>query len=934
MSEDSTPADAAAPAPADGSTARDPPRDVSRWRVGEIELNEALLELRLRGERVSIERKPLELLMWLLRHPDEVVTKDDLFDALWTGRVVTESVLTKCVAKLRHAIGDDTQTVLKTVHGFGYRLVAPVERLALNIEPPAASALVAGTSPPQRPNWQLASRYGGSRGENWLAVHAKSGEKRVFKFALDAAGLSQLKREITLNRLLRDTLGPREDLVRVLDWNLAEEPCFLELEHCAQGSLIDWLDAQGGAAAVPLALRLELVAQTADALAAAHSAGVLHKDVKPGNVMMALDATGAPRVRLGDFGSGRVLDTERLQALQITRMGLTQTLADEGSTSGTWAYLAPEVVAGQPPTVRSDIFALGVLLYQLAVGDLRRPLALGWERDIDDPLLREDVAICCDQDAARRLGDAAELARRLRGLPARRAERAAQAQAAAEAAAAQQALARARTRRRWLTSVAMAATAGLAVTLALLWQVREARLAAESSARTALARAQTLQAVNQFLTQDLIEAADPLRTGQREQTVRAALQAAEGSVATRFAGQPLQEAAIQRALGNAYFGLSEFAASRRALERSRSLLAAQAADPDSRVQVALELVTVLGSLDDLPAQRSTLDEAQRLAADPQVAEGTRLRLQMAEASQLNRHGRYADAVAAYAALRAPALRVWGDRDETYAELVALMAEARINLGVNDDALALAREAVELKRRVHGDAHVRTLEQVRQLAATLRGQERFGEATALLDEASALAQAGLGAQHDVSLRIETERALVELDSKQYAAAERRFRAALAVREQVYGPQHRDTRTTMNNLAFTLGELGRPAESLALFHKVYEAHVQTYGKGHARTLTALQNIARTHMDMRQWQAAAAVQVELLAYAEAAIPTHWHHGLMRMTAGQTQKQLGNEAAARQHFEQSVRLLEASLGEAHPRTQRARQLLAEIGTGASLAR
>jgi non-specific serine/threonine protein kinase len=916
-----------APRPDDAAS----PRDVSRWRVGEIELDESTLELRLRGVVVAIERKPLELLMWLLRHPGEVITKNELFDALWAGRVVTESVLTKCVAKLRQAIGDDAQAVLKTVHGFGYRLVAPVQRLAVGFEPapPGGTELKPGDSPPHRPQWHLQRRFEGSRGENWLVAHAKSGEQRVFKFARDPAGLTQLKREITVHRLLRDTLGAREDLVRVLDWNLDEAPYFIELEHCAQGSLADWLAAQGDATAVPLATRLGLVAQAAEALAGAHSAGVLHKDVKPGNLLIELDAAGAPRVRLGDFGSGRMLDAERLQALQITHMGFTQSLADDGSTSGTWAYLAPELVAGQPPTVRSDMFALGVLLYQLAVGDLRRPLAPGWERQLDDELLREDVAACCDQDPAQRLGDAAELARRLRTLPARRVQREAQAHAAAQALATQQALARVRQRRSWLTGVAAVALLGLAVALALLWEVREARQLAEAAARDATARARTMEAVNTFLTKDLIEAADPLRTGRRDQTLSGALQVSEAAIATRLAGQPLQEAAVQRALGKAYHGLSDFAAARRALERSLALQARHGGDADSRVQTGLDLLTVLGSLEDAPAQRATLDEAQRLASGGDVSPRLRLQLQIAEAWQLNRHGRFAEAVAAYAALRGPALQVFGQRDEDHAEFMSLMAEARINLGVDAETIALAREAMELKQRVHGDTHPRALEAQRQLAATLRGTERVDEAAALLDEASARAQAALGPEHDVSLRIETERALLELDRKRFAEAERRFRAALAIRERAYGLQHRDTRTTLNNLAFTLGEQGRWAESLELFRKVYAANVQVHGLGHPRTLTALQNIARTHMDMKQWRAAAQVQKELLAYAESAMPTHWHRGLMLLSAGQTQQQLGNTQAARQHLELSLQVFQASRGEGHPQTQRARQLLAELQPG-----
>jgi tetratricopeptide (TPR) repeat protein len=263
-----------------------------------------------------------------------------------------------------------------------------------------------------------------------------------------------------------------------------------------------------------------------------------------------------------------------------------------------------------------------------------------------------------------------------------------------------------------------------------------------------------------------------------------------------------------------------------------------------------------------------------------------------------------------------------------------MAEARINLGVDAEAIALAHEAVELKRQAHGAAHPRTLEEQRQLAASLRSSERFDEARALLDDASPRAQAGLGPEHDVSLRIETERALLDLDQGRLAEAERGFRAALAIRLRVHGNQNPDTRTTLGNLAYTLGEQGRLAESLELFREVYAANVQVHGEGHPRTLTALQNIARTHMDMKQWRAAADVQRTLLAYAEAAIPTHWHRGLMLMSAGQTQQQLGNGEAARRHLEQSLAVFRAARGETHPQTERVRQLLATLPTDTVLAR
>ncbi len=183
-------------------------RDLARWKFGDLELDEASLELRRAGQPVAIERKPLELLMLLLRHPGEVLTKDELLGAVWSSRVLSESVLTKCVAKLRQALGDEEQLLLKTVHGYGYRLMAGVTRL--NLPMAAVSAAVSG-----------------------LAEHRKTRERRVFKFASGADGLRQLQREITIFRLLLDTHGPREDLLRVLDWNLDESPFFIETEFCA-----------------------------------------------------------------------------------------------------------------------------------------------------------------------------------------------------------------------------------------------------------------------------------------------------------------------------------------------------------------------------------------------------------------------------------------------------------------------------------------------------------------------------------------------------------------------------------------------------------------------------------------------------------------------------------------------------------------------------
>ena len=279
-----------------------------------------------------------------------------------------------------------------------------------------------GLPVPQRKGWVLARKLGeGGFGEVWLAEHKRTKGRRVFKFCFNADRLRSLKRELTLFRLLRDALGDRKDIARLFEVQLEEPPFFLESEFTPSGSLIDWAQNQGGIDQVPLQTRLDLVSQTARAVAAAHSVGILHKDIKPGNILIYEDEDGQPRPRLADFGIGTLTDQDQLQDRNITMAGFTVELStDDSSLATTRMYSPPELLAGRPFTVLGDIYALGVFLYQMAVGDLERPLAQGWERDIADPVLREDIAVCIEGDEEQRMGSAQGLAKRLETLPQRR----------------------------------------------------------------------------------------------------------------------------------------------------------------------------------------------------------------------------------------------------------------------------------------------------------------------------------------------------------------------------------------------------------------------------------------------------------------------------------------------------------------------------------
>ena len=132
-----------------------------------------------------------------------------------------------------------------------------------------------------------------------------------------------------------------------------EDRPWLVMEYLPSKSLAAMLTEKG-----PLEPRVvaEIGRQVADGLAAAHAAGVVHRDVKPGNVLIAEDG----RVKLTDFGVSRAVDD-----VQLTRTGLI---------AGTPAFLSPEVARGQEPTAASDVFALGATLYAAVEG--RPPFGL------------------------------------------------------------------------------------------------------------------------------------------------------------------------------------------------------------------------------------------------------------------------------------------------------------------------------------------------------------------------------------------------------------------------------------------------------------------------------------------------------------------------------------------------------------------------------
>lgn len=815
-----------------------------RWRFGAVDVDERRRELRVDGRAIAIEGKPYALLLALLRRAGETVSKDELIGEVWPGRVVTDGVLTKAVLKLRVALNDQNQQLLRTVHGFGYRLLAPVAMHDADAEPTPEFA--GGQTVPLRPNWRFVRRLGrGGYGDVWLAEQAKTREPRVFKYAANSTELAALKREITLSRLLHDALGARADLVRVIDWNLDDPPHFIETEYASGGSLDHWCAPRLAAGMLSREQRIALAADIAEALAAAHSIGVLHKDLKPANVLVqefklspsrgersslrttgsvdlerptgrvGLDGDGFPssetatslspaQIRIADFGSGRVLDGIALDQLRITQLGFaTRELAD--GSSGTPFYLAPELLAGQSPSLASDVFALGVILYQLVIGDFQRPLLPGWEREIDDALLRDDIAAAAEQDPQRRLASAAELARRLRDLPARRTEAAAVLRREAEWERWRDAARRSRERRPWLIGLGALLLVACSVTAFLAWRASAARREAER-------RASAQDAVLQFLREDLLSQADPYANADDDPGIRTLLARARERAGVALSTQPDVAVPVLTTIADALVGLGDHARAREVV--TQALQPAATLPPHDRAR--LEAQRARADLDEVAGDWRDAHETY-VALLPQYLEifgpahpTTRwVAHQIGWTTYLS--GNFTEAATLLCDESKNAAKLAGEGSEAEARALAGCALALCRSDHCAQALAPAQRALALTERRHGAASPNVAQVLTALQAAQRGSGDAEGALRTLDRILAILQARVPPNHPALSLAWHERANVLLLLQRPDEALRSADSAVARRSAQFGPAHAYVANSRAMRARALAALGRRDEA---------------------------------------------------------------------------------------------------------------------------
>jgi DNA-binding winged helix-turn-helix (wHTH) protein/serine/threonine protein kinase len=887
---------------------------------GHCSLDEAGRVLTVGGVAVDLEAKPFDILVELLRHAGEVVTKDELLDAVWPNVTVVEGSLTTALSKLRKAIGDSQGSIIVTVPRIGYRFAAAVSITPSATQPPML-AIESGQSLAGRPHWHYVERIGRSpHAEVWRIAHDKTRDTRILKLAADANRLRTLKREVAVARLLRDTLGERADFVPMLDWNFSEAPFFIE---SADGgvSLTDWSAAQGGLATVPMALRLELLADIATTVAAAHGVGVLHKDLKPDNILIAVDRNGHWQPKVIDFGSAVLTEPDRLD-----RLGITNTAPDDltdGAAGGTTLWIAPELFAGESPGMAADIYALGVILYQFMVGDLRRPLATGWEEHVADPLLRADIAQATAGDPARRLESAAELARRLRDLDRRRCEAADAAAAAAQAQLAEARLARVRARRPWI--IAAAFTLLLGIAFSSLSAIRAAH-----ERDNALRQTRIADSVNRFLANDLLARSNPFRSASAAESFVDAVKQASPLIDRRFATEPAVAARLHQTIANAFDKRSNWADARTEYDRAAALWSkgGSANAADAIVNQFQRAMMEARSYQDgsLVRAQAGIDGALRQAAALPVARPD-IAVWLASARGMValigndvKEARKQFALAVDGSAKMP------EFDPT-ARLTfrQRLAFTKIRLGdgtgAEHDFRALAHDYAAIEGR-DGPNVLMTRMNVTQALMVRRDHEAaIAEATALYPRLAAR----LGEDHEMTLQLLTTRAQSEGMLERWADAIRDDLHVHAIAAKKLGARSFFALASLTDAATAQCRSGQATQGLSNAERAYDDAIAGFGKVALADGIAY-TIAECDIDLgRTADAAARLDgIDAAAVAQLAADPDWgaNVGLARARIAAAQ---GRKDVARRELE-SVRAVYTAKGAEPYQARRWRDLMRKL--------
>src|SRR5246127_2308570 len=211
-------------------------------------------------------------------------------------------------------------------------------------------------------HYEITSHLGsGGMGDVYQAADAKLGRSVAIKFlpagfSHDSEGLARFQREARVLASLNHS-----NIAAIYGVEEIDTRHFLVMELVSGETLADRIKR----GAIPIEEALPIAKQIAEALQAAHEKGVIHRDLKPANVKLTLDG----KVKVLDFGLAKAFETEA-SGMNLSNSPILVSGSVPGVILGTAAYMSPEQAKGKMVDRRADIWAFGVLLYEMLTGRL------------------------------------------------------------------------------------------------------------------------------------------------------------------------------------------------------------------------------------------------------------------------------------------------------------------------------------------------------------------------------------------------------------------------------------------------------------------------------------------------------------------------------------------------------------------------------------
>jgi serine/threonine-protein kinase len=807
-------------------------------------------------------------------------------------------------------------------------LLSSLDRAESFLEGPVAGSLQPEVARRHAGPYELLEEVGrGGMGVVHRAVRRDQGFERFVALKLVKRGMDTdfiLRRFESERRILAGLDNP--NIARVLDGGSTEDglPYFV-MELIEGQDLLDYCRGRR----LGVSERLGLFRQICAAVQYAHQRLVIHRDIKPSNILVTAD--GVPK--LLDFGLAKVLARDAGEVQERTQTAL-RVLTPE--------YASPEQIRGEPLTTASDVYSLGVVLYELLTGERPYRLKTRTPEEVSDAVLRQEparpstrfrlhrdldaiVMMALRKEPSRRYASAEQLSedirRHLEGLPVK----------ATPDSFAYRAGKFIRRHRPGVAAgilVAASLVGGLGISL---WQMRVARSErnrARLEARKAQVEAARAQQVSVFL-RSLFESSYPRRAQGEKVTAQDLLDAGAARVDRELAQQPDLQASMLALLGSVYLELNLVDKAEPLLTRSLALREKLMGKESAE---AAESLYWLGRLKNARADyKAALALTERAVG---IRESTGESPALAEAlsqlgatlKNLGRPGEGRPLLQRAVAIEEKAgganLHKW----------LSNLAAIEIDLGNYDAARKLLERALDIGVRAEGKVGVQVDVTMLNLASVLREQEDYARAISLFEQALAIDEKVYGNASGAVCYDLGELGELYFERGDYKRAHEYLDRSLEGGERALGPDHLGLAAPLIYSGRLRLAEGKPRESLLLFERALALLRKALPEDHDNIAEALTDIGIARVGIEGPAAAEPILRHALDIRRRVLaPGHPNFISTLMALSRALRDQGRNAEARPLLEEAVAIARAKLPERHSKRREAEEALRAAQTTTS---